>query len=232
MNSRITIAIDGFSSTGKSTVAKQLAKELEYVYVDTGAMYRAVALYAMRKSYINGSSFDVQALIKDLPSIELKFVFDEKLGFAAIYLNRENVEEEIRSMEVSGYVSKVAEVSEVRAKLVAEQQQMGKEKGVVMDGRDIGTVVFPDAELKIFMTASPEERATRRYKEMKSKGQEVSYEEVLKNVEDRDHLDTTREDSPLVIADDAIEIDNSYLNLEEQFKIVKELADEVIESQG
>lgn len=232
MNPRITIAIDGFSSTGKSTVAKQLAKELEYVYVDTGAMYRAVALYAMRKSYINGSSFDVQALIKDLPSIELKFVFDEKLGFAAIYLNGENVEEEIRSMEVSGYVSKVAEISEVRAKLVAEQQQMGKEKGVVMDGRDIGTVVFPDAELKIFMTASPEERATRRYKEMKSKGQEVSYEEVLKNVEDRDHLDTTREDSPLVIADDAIEIDNSYLNLEEQFKIVKELADEVIESQG
>ena len=232
MNLRITIAIDGFSSTGKSTVAKQLAKELEYVYVDTGAMYRAVALYAMRKSYINGSSFDVQALLKDLPSIELKFVFDEKLGFAAIYLNGENVEEEIRSMEVSGYVSKVAEVSEVRAKLVAEQQQMGMEKGVVMDGRDIGTVVFPDAELKIFMTASPEERATRRYKEMKSKGQEVSYEEVLKNVEDRDHLDTTREDSPLVIADDAIEIDNSYLNLEEQFKIVKELADEVIESQG
>lgn len=232
MNPRITIAIDGFSSTGKSTVAKQLAKELEYVYVDTGAMYRAVALYAMRKSYINGSSFDVQGLLKDLPSIELKFVFDEKLGFAAIYLNGENVEEEIRSMEVSGYVSKVAEISEVRAKLVAEQQQMGKEKGVVMDGRDIGTVVFPDAELKIFMTASPEERATRRYKEMKSKGQEVSYEEVLKNVEDRDHLDTTREDSPLVIADDAIEIDNSYLNLEEQFKIVKELADEVIESQG
>src|SRR5690606_17123449 len=134
----------------------------------TGAMYRAVALYAMRKSYINGSSFDVQTLIKDLPSIELKFVFDEKLGFAAIYLNGENVEEEIRSMEVSGYVSKVAEVSEVRAKLVAEQQQMGKEKGVVMDGRDIGTVVFPDAELKIFMTASPEERATRRYKEMQS----------------------------------------------------------------
>src|SRR5690606_29299814 len=125
MNPRITIAIDGFSSTGKSTVAKQLAKELEYVYVDTGAMYRAVALYAMRKSYINGSSFDVQTLIKDLPSIELKFVFDEKLGFAAIYLNGENVEEEIRSMEVSGYVSKVAEVSEVRAKLVAEQQQMG-----------------------------------------------------------------------------------------------------------
>lgn len=228
MNPRITIAIDGYSSTGKSTVAKQLAKELEYVYVDTGAMYRAVALYAMRKSYISETSFDTAALIKDLPSIELKFVFDENLGFAAIYLNGENVEEEIRKMEVSGFVSKVAAISEVRAKLVEQQQQMGKEKGVVMDGRDIGTVVFPEAELKIFMTASPEERASRRFKELQSKGQEVSYEEVLQNVEERDLMDTTREDSPLVKAEDAIEIDNSYLNPEEQFKIIKELAEEVI----
>ncbi len=232
MNPRITIAIDGFSSTGKSTVAKQLAKELEYVYVDTGAMYRAVTLYALQKSYINETSFDKEALIRDLPSLKLKFVFDDKLGFAAIYLNGENVEEEIRQMEVSGNVSKVATISQVRQKLVAQQHLMGKEKGVVMDGRDIGTVVFPDAELKIFMTASPEERATRRYKELQSKGQEVSYEEVLKNVEDRDLMDTTREDSPLVKADDAIEIDNSYLNPEEQFKIVKELAEEVIEGQG
>lgn len=231
MNPRITIAIDGYSSTGKSTVAKQLAKELEYVYVDTGAMYRAVTLYALRKSFINENSFDENALIKDLPSIDLKFEFLEDLGFAAIYLNGENVEDEIRRMEVSGYVSKVAAVSEVRAKLVAEQQQMGKEKGVVMDGRDIGTVVFPDAELKIFMTASAEERAQRRFKEMEEKGQEVSYEEVLKNVEDRDLQDTTRKDSPLVIADDAIEIDNSYLDLEEQFKIVKELAEEKIGEQ-
>lgn len=228
MTKKITIAIDGFSSTGKSTVAKQLAKELGYVYVDTGAMYRAVALYAMRKSYIDETSFDAEALIKDLPFIELKFVFEEKLGFAAIYLNEENVEEEIRRMEVSGFVSKVASISEVREKLVSLQKVMGEEKGIVMDGRDIGTVVFPNAELKIFMTASPEERAGRRFNELRGKGEKVSYEEVLKNVVDRDHMDTTREDSPLVMAEDAIEIDNSFLTKEEQFKIVKELAEEVI----
>ena len=232
MTKKITIAIDGYSSTGKSTVAKQLAKELEYVYVDTGAMYRAVALYAMRKSYINESSFDTQALIKDLPSIDLKFIFDENLGFAAIYLNGENVEEEIRRMDVSNNVSKVASVSEVREKLVSLQKIMGEEKGIVMDGRDIGTVVFPNAELKIFMTASPEERASRRFKELEGKGEKVSYEEVLKNVEDRDLMDTTREDSPLVMAEDSIEIDNSFLTKEDQFKIVKELAEEVIQEQA
>lgn len=231
MSNKITIAIDGFSSTGKSTIAKQLAKELEYVYVDTGAMYRAVALYALRNSYIDENSFNKEALINDLSSIDLEFEFNEDLGFAAILLNGENVEDEIRRMEVSGFVSKVAAVSEIRAKLVAEQQQMGKEKGVVMDGRDIGTVVFPDAELKLFMTASPEERAKRRFKEMEDKGLKITYEEVLKNVEDRDLLDTTREDSPLIIAHDAIEIDNSYLDPEEQFRIVKELAEEKIGEQ-
>lgn len=228
MKNKITIAIDGFSSTGKSTVAKELAKALEYVYVDTGAMYRAVTLFALRNNLISEEKFNKEALVEKLPSVELKFKINENLGFAEIYLNGENVEEEIRRMEVSGFVSKVAAISEVRKKLVAEQQAMGKEKGVVMDGRDIGTVVFPDAELKIFMTASPEERAGRRFKELEERGQEVSFEQVLKNVEDRDHLDTTREDSPLVIADDAIEIDNSYLSLEEQYKIVKELAEEVI----
>lgn len=228
MKNKITIAIDGFSSTGKSTIAKELAKALEYVYVDTGAMYRAVTLFALRNKLISEDSFDKDGLIEKLSSMELKFRMNEDRGYAEIYLNGENVEDEIRQMEVSGFVSKIAAISEVRKKLVAEQQALGKEKGVVMDGRDIGTVVFPDAELKIFMTASPEERANRRFKEMQSKGQEVSYEEVLKNVEDRDHLDTTREDSPLVIADDAIEIDNSYLSLEEQSKIVKELAEEVI----
>ncbi len=231
MKKKITIAIDGFSSTGKSTIAKELAKELEYVYVDTGAMYRAVTLFAIRNKLVSENNFDQEGLIKLLPSIDLKFKVNEKLGFAEIFLNGENVEEEIRRMEVSGFVSKIAAITEVRKKLVAEQQAMGKEKGVVMDGRDIGTVVFPDAELKIFMTASPEERAGRRFKELEAKGEEVSYEQVLKNVEDRDHLDTNREDSPLVIADDAIEIDNSYLNLEEQFKIVKELAEEVINQQ-
>ncbi len=225
---KITIAIDGFSSTGKSTVAKQLAKVLSYVYVDTGAMYRAITLYAMRKKYITKDSFDAESLIKDLPSLHLKFVFEASRGFAAIYLNDENIEDEIRTMQVSHYVSRVSALSEVRKKLVSQQQQMGLEKGVVMDGRDIGTVVFPNAELKIFMTATAEERAKRRFKEMKEKGQEVSYDEVLKNVEERDHLDTTREDSPLVKADDALEIDNSSLTLEEQFKTLLNIAKDVI----
>lgn len=225
---KITIAIDGFSSTGKSTVAKQLAKELSYVYVDTGAMYRAITLYAMRKGYIKKNSFDVAALIQDLPSLNLKFVFDTALGYAAIYLNNENIEDEVRTLEVSQYVSRVAAISEVREKLVAQQQEMGLKKGVVMDGRDIGTVVFPNAELKIFMTATAEERAGRRFKEMKEKGQDVNYEEVLKNVMERDHLDTTREDSPLVKAEDAIEIDNSALNIEEQFEKILQLAETTI----
>jgi len=224
-DNKITIAIDGFSSTGKSTVAKQLAKELSYVYVDTGAMYRAITLYAMRNGYIKPDSFDKKALIEDLPSLHLKFIFEESLGFAAIYLNNENIEDEVRTLEVSQYVSRVAAVSEVREKLVAQQQEMGLEKGVVMDGRDIGTVVFPNAELKIFMTATAAERAGRRFKEMKEKGQDVNYEEVLKNVMDRDHLDTTREDSPLVKAQDAIEIDNSALNIEEQFEKILQLAE-------
>ncbi len=228
MNNKITIAIDGFSSTGKSTVAKELARALGYVYVDTGAMYRAVTLFALRNQLISGEKLDKDGLIEKLPSVDLKFKVNNNLGFAEMFLNGENVEQEIRRMEVSGFVSKIAAVSEVRTKLVAEQQAMGKEKGVVMDGRDIGTVVFPDAELKIFMTASPEERAGRRFKELEGRGEEVTFEQVLTNVVDRDHLDTTREDSPLVIADDAIEIDNSYLSLEEQYKIVKELAEEII----
>jgi cytidylate kinase len=217
---KIIIAIDGFSSTGKSTVAKQLANKLGYVYVDTGAMYRAVAFFAMQNGYIGQDFFDQQTLINSLPFIHLDFSFNAKLGFAEMYLNGVNVEKAIRTIEVSNYVSKVAAIPEVRAKLVEQQQKMGKEKGVVMDGRDIGTVVFPDAELKIFMTASAETRARRRYDEMQSKGQEVSYEEVLKNVEERDYLDTHREDSPLVKADDAIEIDNSALSREEQFELI------------
>lgn len=230
MNNKITIAIDGFSSTGKSTVAKQLAKELGYVYVDTGAMYRAVALFAMRNSLITESSFNKEGLIAQLPEINLKFVFDEKLGYAAIYLNGENVEKEIRTMEVSQFVSKVAAVSEVREKLVSLQKMMGREKGVVMDGRDIGTVVFPNAELKIFMTASAEKRAKRRYLELQGNKQKVSYEEVLKNVEERDYLDTTRKDSPLVKAEDAVEVDNSEMGIDEQFEKIYRLAKAAIDS--
>ena len=230
-DSKITIAIDGFSSTGKSTVAKQLAKELSYVYVDTGAMYRAITLYAMRKGYITKDSFNKESLINDLPLLDLKFVFDASRGFAAIYLNEENIEDEIRTMEVSQFVSRVSAVSQVREKLVFQQQQMGLEKGVVMDGRDIGTVVFPNAELKVFMTATAKERAERRFKEMKEQGQDVNYEEVLKNVMDRDHLDTTREDSPLVKAEDAIEIDNSSLNIDQQFQKILQLAKQTLASE-
>ena len=217
MDKKITIAIDGFSSTGKSTLAKQIAKQLGYVYVDTGAMYRAVSLFAMQNGYINPESFDKQSLVNSLPFIKLHFQFNSNLGFAEMYLNDVNVENEIRTIEVSGFVSKVAEVSQVRAKLVEQQQQMGKDKGIVMDGRDIGTVVFPNAELKIFMTASPQTRAQRRFDELQQKGQNVSYEAVLANVMERDHIDTHRDDSPLRKADDAIEIDNSNLTREQQF---------------
>jgi cytidylate kinase len=227
---KITIAIDGFSSTGKSTLAKQLAKELEYVYVDTGAMYRAVAYFAMQNELIKADFFDKKTLVDSLPNIQLEFKFNADLGFAEMYLNGENVEKQIRTIEVSNFVSKVAEVSEVRSKLVEQQQEMGKNKGIVMDGRDIGTVVFPNAELKIFMTASAETRAQRRFDELQQKGDNVSYEDVLKNVVERDHIDTHREDSPLVIADDAIEIDNSYLNREEQFSAVLELVNDVVKT--
>lgn len=228
---KITIAIDGFSSTGKSTLAKQLAKELEYVYVDTGAMYRAVSYFAMQNNLIGVDFFKKDALIEVLPNIKLEFRFNTELGFAEMYLNGENVEKQIRTIEVSNFVSQVAAVSEVRAKLVEQQQEMGTNKAIVMDGRDIGTVVFPNAELKIFMTASAETRAQRRFDELQQKGDHVSYEEVLKNVVDRDYMDTHREDSPLVIADDAIEIDNSYLNKEEQFQAVLELVNDVVKTE-
>ena len=227
---KIIIAIDGFSSTGKSTLAKQLAKHLSYVYADTGAMYRAVAFFAMQKGFIGINFFNKEALITNLPDIKLHFEFNSELGFAEMYLNDVNIEKEIRTLEVSNFVSLVAEISEVRTKLVEQQQEMGNEKGIVMDGRDIGTVVFPNAELKIFMTASAETRAKRRFDEMKSKGQEVSFEEVLKNVEQRDYIDNHREDSPLRQADDAIEIDNSYLTKDEQFNAVLEMVDDVTKS--
>lgn len=230
MTKKITIAIDGFSSTGKSTVAKQLAKELGYVYVDTGAMYRAVTLYALRKKYVTDQTCDTDAVVQELPLIKLKFIFNPEAGFAEMYLNGENVEKEIRQMEVSQYVSKIAAIPQVRQMLVAQQQEMGREKGIVMDGRDIGTVVFPDAELKIFMTASAEERAQRRFKELQERGEEVSYKEVLANVQERDYLDTTREDSPLVKADDAKEIDNSHLTLAGQFEKILELFQLAIEN--
>lgn len=230
MDKKITIAIDGFSSTGKSTLAKQLANHFGYVYVDTGAMYRAVAFFAMEKGHIKANFFDKEALINSLSSITLQFKFNTDLGFAEMYLNDVNVEKEIRTIAVSNFVSKVAEVSEVRAKLVEQQKEMGKNKGIVMDGRDIGTVVFPCAELKIFMTASAITRAKRRYDELMQKGDSVTFAEVLKNVEERDYIDTHRKDSPLVMADDAVEIDNSHLTREEQFEVVLDLANEIIKA--
>lgn len=218
----ITIAIDGFSSTGKSTVAKQIAKKLHYIYIDSGAMYRAITYYAMKMKFINNSEFKKDQLIGSLKDIHLSFILNRNQDVAEIYLNGENIEKDIRSLEVSKLVSKVAEISEVRRMLVKQQQEYGLNKGVVMDGRDIGTVVFPDAELKLFMTATAEKRATRRFDELISRGDKVNFEEILKNVEYRDLIDSTREDSPLRKADDAIEIDNSDLTLEEQFdKIYK-----------
>ena len=218
MNNKITIAVDGFSSTGKSTLAKALAKHLGYVYVDTGAMYRAVALFAMQNGYIGKDFVDTQSLINSLPDIKLVFKYNPNLGFSEMYLNGDNVETEIRTIEVSNYVSKVAGIPEVRSKLVEQQHEMGKNKGVVMDGRDIGTVVFPEAEIKLFMTASAHTRAERRFKELQQKGDQVTFEEVFKNIEDRDYMDTHREDSPLVKAKDAIEFDNSNISKEEQFQ--------------
>ena len=227
MAKKITIDIDGFSSTGTSTLAKQLANHLGYIYVDTGAMYRAVALFAMQNNFITPNFLDKIGLIKNLKNIVLEFKFNPDLGFAEMYLNGKNVEAEIRSIEVSTFVSKVAEISEVRSKLVEQQQEMGKNKAIVMDGRDIGTVVFPDADLKIFMTASAATRAQRRYDELQQKRAVVSYDEVLKNVEERDYIDTHREDSPLTIAKDAIEIDNSHLTREEQFEMVLDLVNSI-----
>lgn len=231
MSNKITIAIDGFSSTGKSTVAKQIANNLGYVYVDTGAMYRAVTLYAMQNGLIHEYDFNKEALIYQLDNVKISFKYNSNLGFAEVYLNDVNIEKEIRTLEVSSFVSKVAAVSEVRKKLVAIQKQMGKDKGVVMDGRDIGTVVFPEAELKLFMTASAVTRAERRYKELIERGDDIKYESVLKNVQERDHLDSTRKDSPLVKAYDAIEIDNSNMTLVEQFEKILQLTNMALEDQ-
>lgn len=228
MTKKITIAIDGLSSTGKSTIAKKISKKLGYIYVDTGAMYRAVTLYAMNKHYITSDTFEVEKLILDLPKIDVSFRFNEELGFAEMFLNDVNVERRIRSLEVSKLVSPVAAISEVRKKLVKSQQEMGKNKAVVMDGRDIGTVVFPDAELKLFMTASDDKRATRRYKELLDRGDNVNFKEILHNVQERDRIDSEREDSPLVKADDAIEIDNSNMGLEEQFERILSLVEQRI----
>jgi len=228
MNNKITIAIDGFSSTGKSTIAKLIAKKYNFIYIDTGAMYRAVALFAMQNNFITNDFMDQTNLIKNLKEITLSFQFNMNLGFAEMFLNNVNVEKEIRTLEVSQFVSKIATISEVRKKLVSEQQEMGKQGGIVMDGRDIGTVVFPNAHLKLFMTASADKRATRRYNELIAIGDNVSFEDILFNVQERDRIDSTRKDSPLIMADDAIEFDNSDMGITEQFDKICSVIDRII----
>lgn len=214
---KITIAIDGFSSCGKSTMAKDLARELGYVYVDTGAMYRCVTLYALRHGLFRADgTINLPQLEAEIPNINISFKLNKETGRPDTYLNNENVESEIRTMEVSSRVSPIAAVPFVRAALVAQQQKMGEDKGIVMDGRDVGTVVFPNAELKIFVTASAEVRAQRRYDEFKAKGMEADFEEILENVKQRDYIDSHREVSPMRKADDAIELDNSHISIAEQ----------------
>ncbi len=213
---KITIAIDGHSSCGKSTMAKDLAREVGYVYVDTGAMYRSVTLFALRNGLFNNDTINEEELRRRMPEIQISFKFNPETGRPDTYLNGELVEKDIRTMEVSNKVSPIAALGFVREAMVAQQQQMGKDKGVVMDGRDIGTTVFPDAELKVFVTASAEVRAQRRFDELKAKGMDADFDDILKNVQERDYIDSHREVSPLRKADDAIELDNSHMTIPEQ----------------
>lgn len=224
---RIIIAIDGFSSCGKSTMAKDLAREIGYIYVDTGAMYRSVTLYALRHGMFRADgSIDTGALEAAMPEIRITFKLNKEIGRPDTYLNGELVEKDIRTMEVSSKVSPIAALPFVRKALVEQQQMMGREKGIVMDGRDIGTAVFPDAELKVFVTASAEVRAQRRYDELKAKGMEADYASILKNVEERDYIDSHREVSPLRKADDAVELDNSLMTIAEQKQWLREKFEE------
>lgn len=228
---KIIIAIDGYSSSGKSTMARALASKLGYRYIDSGAMYRAVTLYALQHNMINADgTVCIDALINELPNIHIDFA-PQQDGKQHTLLNGRDVEKEIRTMEVSSHVSAVSVIPAVRHKLVSLQQEMGREKGIVMDGRDIGTTVFPDAELKIFVNASAETRAERRYRELLDKGQQVNYQEVLDNVRNRDHIDSTRAESPLRRADDAIDIDNSGMTLEEQNQWLETKVNAVIAQQ-
>lgn len=217
-NKKIIIAIDGHSSCGKSTLAKSLAKELGYIYIDSGAMYRVVTLVALRKGWIKNKIPDVGKIISGLTDIKITFEWNEALGKNTTFLNGENVEDEIRQLEVSENVSPVSTIAEVRSEMVRQQRLNGQHKGIVMDGRDIGTVVFPNAELKIFMTASPKIRAQRRYLELTEKGEKVVFEEILANVEGRDKIDSTRATSPLKRADDAFILDNSTITREQQLE--------------
>ena len=225
---KIVIAIDGFSSCGKSTFAKAIAARLGYIFIDTGAMYRAVTLYSLEHGSVVDGEVQQDKVVELLPQIEISFRFNAERGASDIYVNGVEVEQKIRSIEVSNLVSKISSIAQVREKLVAMQQRMGQERGVVMDGRDIGTVVFPDAELKIYMTADPAVRAQRRYDELTAKGDDVTLEEILENVISRDHADMNREISPLRQAEDAIVLDNSHMSVEEQMAWFMERYEAVI----
>jgi cytidylate kinase len=227
LKEKLIIAVDGYSSCGKSTFAKAIAKKLGYLYIDTGAMYRAVTLYAMRNKFISNGTVNKDLLIPHLSEVNVHFVKNEITGRDYMFLNNENVDDEIRKMDVSNNVSLISQIKEVREKMVDLQREMSKSLGVILDGRDIGTVVFPNADIKIFMTADPEERARRRYKELSEKGETVSFNEILANVIKRDEIDTTRTESPLRKADDAIILDNSFLTPEDQMKWFDNLLNEI-----
>lgn len=216
---KIVIAIDGFSSNGKSTMAKSLAKHIGYIYIDSGAMYRAVTLYCIQNSFFDGEELDEKRLQDNIKNIKIDFRLNDKTSLPETFLNGQNVEQQIRTMEVSAKVSRVSAVPFVRHAMVALQQEMGKAKGIVMDGRDIGTVVFPDAEMKIFVTADPRIRAQRRFDELRAKGDtKTTFEEVFENIKSRDYMDQNREESPLKQADDAILLDNSHMTIDEQMQ--------------
>ncbi|MDM8338237.1 (d)CMP kinase [Mediterranea massiliensis] len=229
---KITIAIDGFSSCGKSTMAKDLAREIGYIYIDSGAMYRAVTLYSLQHNLIQGETIDTDGLKNQLKGIHISFKLNPETGRPDTYLNGVNVEADIRTMAVSSKVSLIAALDFVRQAMVMQQQEMGKAKGIVMDGRDIGTTVFPDAELKIFVTASPEIRAQRRYDELKGKGQEANFDDILENVKQRDYIDQHREVSPLRKADDALLLDNSHMTIAEQKRWLTEQFNKITAEQG
>ena len=223
MDKKLIIAIDGYSSCGKSTFAKAIAKELNYIYIDSGAMYRAVTLYCIRRGFVNDNKLNVDGIVSELKDMHIEFVYNPDISEYETFLNSENVENEIRGLDVSSHVSRISKIHQVRTRMVELQRQIGVFKGIVMDGRDIGTVVFPDAELKIFMTASVDIRAKRRYNELKSKGIDVEFAEIRNNIVARDITDENRDISPLRRADDALILDNSRMNVAEQMEWVKQI---------
>jgi cytidylate kinase len=229
MEKKLIIAIDGYSSCGKSTFAKAIARELQYIYIDSGAMYRAVTLYCMRFNLVKEETIRIDSIISSLGDIDINFVYNYDTSEYETYMNSEKVEDEIRSIAVSGFVSSISRIPEVRSKMVEMQRQIGKQKGIVMDGRDIGTVVFPGADLKIFMTASIDIRAMRRYKELKSKGMDVNFEEVKRNIIARDITDENRDISPLRRAEDAVILDNSRMTVEQQMSWFRDIIEKIID---